>query len=49
MSSSVENVIRGKYEVVEVTGKLEDKMGKEVEVPQRVTLVPTPPPPFSQR
>ena len=47
MSSSVENVIRGKDEVVEVSGELEYKMGKEDEVPQNVTFMPRPPPPFS--
>ena len=49
MSSGVENVIRGDDEVVEVSGELEDKTGKEVEVPQKVTPMPRPPPPFPQR
>ena len=37
MSSGVENVIRGDDEVVEVSGELRDKTGKQDEVPQRVT------------
>ena len=49
MPFGVENVIRGNDEVVEVTGELKDKMGKEAEVPQKVTPIPRPPPPFSQR
>ena len=35
--------------VVEVSGELEDKTVKDVEVPQKVTRMPIPPPPFSQR
>ncbi|XP_069144435.1 uncharacterized protein [Solanum lycopersicum] len=49
MPSGVENVIRGDDEVVEVTGELGEKTGKEVEVPQKVTPMPRPPPPFPQR
>ena len=49
MSSGVENVIRGDDEVVEVSGELEDKTRKEAEVPQKVTPMPRPPPPFPQR
>ena len=45
MPSDVENVIRGDDKVVEVSGELEGKTGKEVEVPQK----PRPPPPFPQR
>ena len=37
MQSGVENVLRGNDEVVEVCGELGDKMGKEAEVPQKVT------------
>ena len=49
MSSGVENVIRGDDEVVEVSGELEDKTGKEAEVPQKVTPMPRPQSPFPQR
>ncbi|XP_069150598.1 uncharacterized protein [Solanum lycopersicum] len=43
-----ENVIRGDDDVVEVSGELEDKMWNEVEVYQKVTPMPRPPPPFPQ-
>ena len=46
MMSNVQNVIRGDDEVVEVSGYLGDKTVKEVEVPQKVTPMPRPPPPF---
>ena len=49
MPSGVEKVIRGEDEVVEVSGELEDKTGKEVEVPQKVAPIPRPSPPFLQR
>ena len=49
MPSGVENVIRGDDKVVEVSGELENKMGKEDEVPQKVTPMPRQPPPFLQR
>ena len=42
-------MIRDHDEVVEVSGKLEDKMGKEAEIPQKVTPIPRPPPPLPQR
>ena len=42
-------MIRGDDEVVEVSGELEDKTGKEAEVTQKVTPMPRPPPPFPQR
>ena len=48
MSSGVEKVIRDEDRVVEVSGELEDKMVKAVEVPQKVTPMPRPPPPFPQ-
>ena len=35
--SGVENVIRGDDEIVEVSGELGDKTGKQDEVPKRVT------------
>ena len=34
---------------MEVSGELEDKTVKDIEVPQKVTLMPRPPPPFPQR
>ena len=43
MPFGVENVIRVDDEVVEVSGELEDKTGKEVEVPQKVNPMPRPP------
>ena len=46
MLSGVINVIRGDAEVVEVSGELGDKMGKEVEVPQKVTPMRRPPASF---
>ena len=46
MSSGVENVIRGDDEVVEVGGELEDKMGREVKVPQKVNPMNRSPSPF---
>ena len=49
MSSSVEKVIRYDDMVVEVSGELEDKTVKDVEMPQKVTSMPRPPPPFPQR
>ena len=49
MPSGVEKVIRDNDTVVEVSGELEDKMVKDVEVPQKVTPMPRTPPPFSQR
>lgn len=48
MSSGVENVIRGDDEVVEVSGELEDKLGREAKVPQKVNPMPRPPSPFSK-
>ena len=49
MPFDVENVVRGDDEIVEVSGELEDKTGKEVEIPQKVTPMPRPPPPFLHR
>ena len=49
MSSVVENLKRGDDEVVEVSGELGDKTGKQAEVPQKVTPMPRPQPPFPQR
>ncbi|XP_069145424.1 uncharacterized protein [Solanum lycopersicum] len=49
MLSGVEKVIKDDDTVMEVSGELEDKMVKDVEVPQKVTPMPKPPPPFPQR
>ena len=49
MSSCVENMTRGNDEVVEVSGWLKDKMGKEAKVQQKMTPMYRPPPPFSHR
>ena len=46
MPSGVEKVIRDYNTVVEVSGELEDKTIKHVEVPQKVTPMPRPSPPF---
>ena len=46
MSSGVEKVIRYDDTVVEVSGDIEDKTVKDVEVPQMVTPMPRPSPPF---
>ena len=35
--------------VEEVSGELVEKSGKEAEIPQKVTNIPRPPPPFPQR
>ena len=40
---------RGDDEVMEVSGDLGDKTVKEVEVLQKATPMPRPPPPFPQR
>ena len=40
MPSGVEKVIRDDDTVVEVSGELEDKMVKYIEVPQKVTPMP---------
>ena len=47
--SSVEKVIRYDDIVVEVSVEFEHKMIKDVEVPQKMTPMPRPPPPFPQR
>ena len=49
MSSGVQKLIRDDDMAVEVSGELEDKMVKDVEVPQKVTPMHRPPPPFPQR
>ena len=48
MMSGVEDRMRGDDKVVEVSSQLVDKSGKEDEIPQKVTPVPKPPPPFPQ-
>ena len=49
MPSGVEKVIRDDDTVVEVSGELEYKTVKDIEVPQKVTPVPRLPPLFPQR
>ena len=49
MPFGVEKVIRDDDTMVEVSGELEDKAVKDVELPQKVTSTPKPPPPFPQR
>ena len=49
MASCVEDEIRRDDEVMKVSGELVDKSGKEAEIPQKVTPIPRPPPPFLQR
>lgn len=50
MPSGVEYERRRKDDVVEeVSGESIDKSDKEAEIPQKVTPIPRPPPPFSQR
>ena len=49
MPSGVEKVIKDDDMVVEVSGELEDKTVKDIEIPQKMTPMPTPPPPFPQR
>ena len=49
MSSALEKVIRDDDMVVEASGELEDKMVKDVRVPQKVTPMSRPLPPFPKR
>ncbi|TMX03846.1 hypothetical protein EJD97_013572, partial [Solanum chilense] len=49
LPSGVEKVIRDDDTVVDVSGELEDKTVKDVEVPQNVTPMPRPPPPISHK
>ena len=42
-------MIRDYDTMVEVSSELEDKMVKDVKVPQMLTPMPTPQPPFPQR
>ena len=46
MPSCVENMIRGDDEVVEFSGELGEKTGKEAEVLQKVIPMPRPPSPL---
>ena len=48
MTSGVEDEMRGDHVVEEVSGELVDKSGKEAEIPQNMTHIPRPPPPFPQ-
>ena len=49
MPSDVEKVIRDDDTMVEISGELEDKTVKDVDVPQKVTPMPRPQPLFPQR
>ena len=49
MPSGIEDEVRGDDEVEEVSGELVDKSMKQVEIPQKVTLVPRQQPPFPER
>ena len=49
MSSGVEDEVRRDDVIVEFSGELLYKSGKKVEIPQKVTPVPRPPPLFPQR
>ena len=46
MPSNKEKVIKDNDKVVEVCGEVEDNMGRDGEVPTKVTPMPRPPPPF---
>ena len=47
MPYGVEDEVRKDDEVVEDSGELVKKSRKEAEIPQKVTPVPRPPPPFT--
>ena len=49
MPSVVEDEMRKNEKVLETSGELVDKAVKEVEVPQKVILIPRPPPPFPKK
>ena len=49
MPSGVEDDMRRYDEVLVVSGQLVDESRKEGEIPQKVTPIPRPPPPFLQR
>ena len=49
MSCNEEKVTKYNDKAVEFSGEVEDNTGKNVEVPTKVTPMPRPPPPFSQR
>ena len=49
MPSNKEKVKKDNDKVVEVSGKVEDNIGNDAEVPKKVTPMPRPPPPFPQR
>ena len=49
MPSNEKKVIKDNDKVVEVSGEVEDNIGKDVEWPKKVTTMPKPQPPFSQR
>nr|XP_010313156.1 uncharacterized protein LOC104644705 [Solanum lycopersicum] len=47
--SDIEDEVRREDAVIEASGELVNKAVKELEMPQKVTPVPRPPPPFPQR
>ena len=49
MWSNEEKATKYNDKVVEVSGEVEDKSRKDVEVPKMVTPIPRPPPPFPER
>ena len=49
MSSGVQKLIRDDDTVMEVSGELEYKTVKDVEVPQNVNPMPRSPPPFPKK
>ena len=49
MPSTEENVRKDNDNVVKGSGEAEESNGKDVEVPMKVVLMPSPPPPFPQR
>ena len=46
--SGIEDEVRRDDEVIEDSGELVEKLGKEDEIPQKVTPVPRPQPPFQK-
>ena len=49
MSSNEKKVTKDTDKVVDVNGEVEDNTTKDAEVPKKVTPMPRPPPPFTQR
>ena len=49
MSSTEENVRKDNDNVVQGSGEVQERTGKDAEVPMKVIPMPRPPPPFPQR